>query len=182
MKCTPYIRSVSRLDRETVLAEALALGDERGLGGITVRGVAERLGVTPMALYRHVGSKDGLLDGLADALYAELRLPTATDDWWDGLAGLARSTRAVLLAHPWAVPLFARPLAGPHAVALGDALIAALTRAGLSGRDAAELHEQLTNMLFGLVAPELAGRRNRAAFERGLELLRDGLAARRRRR
>ena len=53
-------------------------------------------------------------------------------------------------------------------------------RAGFSGREAAELHDQLTNMLFALVAPELAGRRNRAAFERGLELLHDGLAARRR--
>ncbi len=160
----------------------MALGDERGFGAITVRGVAERLRVTPMALYRHVGSKDGLLDGLADALYAELRLPAASGGWWDGLAGLARSTREVLLAHPWAVPLFGRPLPGPHAAALGDALAEALKRAGFSGRDAAELHDQLTNMLFGLVAPELAGRRNRASFERGLELLRDGLAARRRRR
>jgi len=169
---------VSRLTRDTVLAEALALGDACGFDAVTIRGVADRLGVTPMALYRHVGDKEGLLDGLADALYAELRIPDPADDWWEGLAGLARSTRAVLLEHPWAVPLFSRPLAGPHALALLSALAAALRTAGFSGGEATELHDQLSNMLFALVRPELSGRRNRAAFERGLELLRDGLAAR----
>jgi AcrR family transcriptional regulator len=169
---------VSRLTPDAVLAEALALGDACGFDAVTVRGVANRLGVTPMALYRHVGDKERLLDGLADALYAELRIPDPADDWWNGLAGLARSTRDVLLEHPWAAPLFSRPLNGPHGLALGSALAAALRAAGFSGREAAELHDQLSNMLFALVMPELYGRRNRAAFERGLELLRDGLAAR----
>jgi AcrR family transcriptional regulator len=169
---------VSRLTRDAVLAEALAVGDARGFDAVTIRGVADRLRVTPMALYRHVGDKEGLLDGVADLLYAELRIPEPADDWWEGLAGLARSTRTVLLEHPWAVPLFSRPLAGPHARALETALAAALRTAGFSAGEANELHDQLSNMLFALVAPELHGKRNRAAFERGLELLRDGLAAR----
>jgi AcrR family transcriptional regulator len=169
---------VSRLTRDAVLAEALALGDESGFEAVTIRGLADRLGVTPMALYRHVGDKEGLLDGLADALYAELRIPDPADDWWEGLADLAHSTRAVLLEHPWAVPLFSRPLAGPNALALASALAAALRTAGFSAREATELHHQLSNMLFALVRPELGGRRNRAAFERGLGLLHDGLAAR----
>jgi AcrR family transcriptional regulator len=169
---------MSRLTRDVVLAEALALGDEGGYDAVTIRGVADRVGVTPMALYRHVGDKEGLLDGLADVLYAELRIPDLAEDWWQGLAGLARSTRAVLLEHPWAVPLFSRPLAGPNSLALGSALAAALRSAGFSRGEAAELHDQLSNMIFALVRPELGGRRNRAAFERGLELLRDGLAAR----
>ena len=169
---------MSRLTREAVLREALALGDERGFDAVTIRGLADRLGVTPMALYRHVEDKEGLLDGLADALYAELRLPDPAGDWWEGLADLARSTRAVLLKRPWAVPLFSRPLAGPHAFALESALSATLRTAGFSQTEADELHDQLSNMLFALVQPELGGRRNRAAFERGLELLHDGLTAR----
>jgi len=173
-----YTCGVSRLTRDAVLAEALALGDAHGFEAVTIRGVADRLGVTPMALYRHVEDKDGLLDGLADTLYAKLAIPGPADDWWEGLAGLARSTRAVLLEHPWAVPLFSRPLAGPHALALGSGLAAALRTAGFSSREAAELHDQLSNMVFALVRPELGGRPNRAAFERGLQLLRDGLAAR----
>jgi AcrR family transcriptional regulator len=169
---------MSRLDREGVLGAAIAVGDELGFDRVGVRRVADRLGVTPMALYRHVGGKDGLLDGTADALYAELDLPRPGDDWWDALARLARSTRRVLLAHPWAVPLFSRPLAGPHARALGDVLLATLRDAGFSAREADELHGQLTGMVFALVTPELHGRRNRAAFERGLALLHAGLEAR----
>jgi AcrR family transcriptional regulator len=174
---TLYTCAVSRLTRSAVLAEALALGDESGIEAVTIRGVADRLGVTPMALYRHVGDKEGLLDGVADALYAKLRIPEPTD-WWEGLARLARSTRNLLLQHPWAVPLFSRPLTGPHSLALESALAESLKKAGFSSGEATELHEQLSNILFALVTPELHGRRNRAAFERGLDLIRDGLTAR----
>jgi AcrR family transcriptional regulator len=171
---------MARLTREDVLDAGIELGDEFGLEAVTLRGVAARLAVTPMALYRHVADKDDLLDGMADLLYAELTLPDDDEDadWWDGLGGLARSTRQVLFAHPWAVPLFARPLAGPHSLRLGDALLQTLRRAGFTRAEANELHGQLTGMVFALVAPELHGKRNRAAFERGLEILHAGLEAR----
>lgn len=80
--------------------------------------------------------------------------------------------------HPWAVPLFSRPLAGAHGHALAQALEANLRTAGFSKSEAAELHDQLSNLVFALVAPELRGKRNRAAFERGLELLHAGLETR----
>src|SRR5574337_452921 len=112
---TPYTHLMSSLDRSRILDCAIALGDDQGLAAITVRGVAQRLGVTSMALYRHVGGKDGLLDELADELYARLDLsPPSPDDWWETLRRLARSVRTILLAHPWALPLFWRPTAGPH--------------------------------------------------------------------
>ena len=167
-----------RLDLDLIVDDAAALADDDGLGAVTLRRLADRLGVTPMALYRYVAGKESLLDALADRLYGELDRPSGGGDWWDELAELARSTRRVLLAHPWAAPLFARPLAGPHAQALDEAMRSAFLRAGFSSADARELHDQLSNMLFGLVAPELSGKRNRAAFERGLELLRAGLEAR----
>lgn len=166
---------MARLDRETVLTAGIEIADEAGLEAVTLRRIAERLSVTAMALYRHVGGKDDLLDGMADLLYAELDLPEVGEGWWEGLVAIARSTRSVLLAHPWAVPLFSRPLVGPHAVALGDALELVLRSAGFSKQNALELHDQLSGMVFALVALELHGRRNRAAFERGIELLRVGL-------
>jgi AcrR family transcriptional regulator len=169
---------MARLDRDAVIVAALELADERGLEAFSLRRVAERLGVTPMALYRHVEGKDDLLDAMADVLYGELALPDPDRDWWEGLAGLARSTRALLRARPWAVPLLARPLRGPHQHALDQALFEALRRAGFSAAEARELHDQLSNMVFALVVPELAGRPNRAAFERGLDLLHAGLDAR----
>lgn len=169
---------MSRLDRDTVVRAAIALADKRGLGAVGVRQVAESLGVTPMALYRHVGAKDGLLDAVADALYAEIDLPRPDEGWWDGLEALGHSTRRVLIAHAWSVPLFSRPLAGPHARALDEALQGALRRAGFSTRETNELHHQLSNLLFALVAPELHGQTNRAAFQRGLDMLHAGLEAR----
>ena len=169
---------MARLDREAVVSAAIALADECGLEAVSLRRIADRLEVTPMALYRYVTSKDDLLDAMADRLYGELDLPAAGEPWWDALAGLARSTREELLARPWSVHLFARPLAGPHGQALDEALRGALLGAGFSASEAAELHDQLSGMTFALVAPELAGTPDRAAFERGLELLHDGLEAR----
>lgn len=158
----------------------MGLADDAGLEAVSLRRVARRLEVTPMALYRYVENKEDLLDRLTDRLYAEVVAATPEGDWWEVLAGLARSTRRVLLAHPWAAPLFARPLAGPSSHALDELLRDALLRGGFSSADARELHDQLSNMVFALVAPELRGRRNRAAFERGLELIHAGLEARRR--
>ena len=169
---------MARLDREQVVSAAIALADEVGLETVSLRRVADRLAVTPMALYRHVAGKDDLLDAMADRLYGELDLPAPGEPWWDALAGLARSTREALLERPWSVPLFVRPLAGPHGRALDETLRGALVGAGFSARDVAELHDQLSGMTFALVVPELAGTPNRAAFERGLELLHDGLEAR----
>lgn len=165
-----------------MLRAGLTLADESGLGAVTVRRLADRLGVTPMALYRHVTGKGGLLDGMADLLYAELDIPEPQADWWPELAALARSVRRVLLAHPAAAPLFSRPLAGPHSVRLGEALLGTLRRAGFHPAEAEELHEQLSEMVFALVRPELPPGPMRpgrdAAFERGLELLHAGLLAR----
>jgi AcrR family transcriptional regulator len=171
---------VARLDLDTVVDTAIDLADDHGLEAVSLRGIARRLGVTPMALYRYVESKDDLLDAMADRLYADVIASNADGEWWDMLAELARSTRSVLLAHPWATPLFGRPLAGPHSHALDELLRNALRSAGFSAPETRELHDQLSNMVFALVAPELRGKRNRAAFERGLELLHAGLEARRR--
>ena len=172
---------MATLTRERVLATALRLADRDGIEGASLRRVADELGVTPMALYRHVAGKEDLLDGMADLLYAELESPAPAGDWWDDLVALARVTRRSLLRHPSAVSLFSRPIAGPHGRQLADRLLGALRRAGFYEREVVELHEQLTQMVFGLIVPELGLRRSRArdaAFERGLELLHAGLLAR----
>jgi AcrR family transcriptional regulator len=169
---------VARLDRQTIVDAALELADDVGLEAVSLRNIADLLHVTPMALYRHVENKDALLDAMADELYAEVVPKPSTAGWWDELAGIARKTRSLLLAHPWAVPLFSRPLAGAHGEAVAQALESNLRAAGFSKGEAAELHDQLSNLVFALVTPELRGKRNRAAFERGLELLHAGLEAR----
>ena len=167
------------LTRESIITAAIALADDEGLDAVTLRKLGERLGVSAMAPYRHVRDKDDLLDAMSEELYGQLELPDPARDWWDGLAGMGRTVRSLLLAHPWAVPLFGRPLSGPNGEALDAAMRDAFLRAGFSPAEARELHDQLSNMVFALVIPELRGTPNRAAFERGLELLHAGLEARR---
>jgi AcrR family transcriptional regulator len=169
---------MARLDREAVVDAAVALADESGLESVSLRRVAQRLEVTAMALYRHVGGKEDLLDAMAESMYAKLVLPVPGPGWWESLAEMARSAREIVLARPWAVALFGRPLGGPHGHALDGALRETLMSAGFTAAEAAELHDQLAGMAFALINPEVAGRPNRAAFERGLELLHDGLEAR----
>src|SRR5690606_21008169 len=78
---------LAQISRPAVLAAALAVADERGLDALTMQAVAARLGVTAMALYRHVRDKDDLLDGLVEALLTEFPPPDPGLPWRERLAG-----------------------------------------------------------------------------------------------
>ena len=65
----------SRLSRELVLRAAIASADAGGLEALTMRTLAEMLGVAPMALYRHVANKDDLIDGMVDVVFSEIGVP-----------------------------------------------------------------------------------------------------------
>src|SRR5262245_56056039 len=87
------------IDRSNLLREAVALLDEGGLEGLTMRRLAERLGVQAPSLYNHIRDKDELVALLADALSAEIATPDARRPWRDQLEHTAREFRRVLLAH-----------------------------------------------------------------------------------
>ena len=92
------------IDREAILATSLALADRAGLDAVTMQAVATALGVTPMALYRHVTSKADLLDGLVETLLAAL--PAIRTAAWDAqLVALARALRTIARRHPAVFPL-----------------------------------------------------------------------------
>jgi TetR/AcrR family tetracycline transcriptional repressor len=95
-----------RLSKAAVAECGLALADAEGLDAVTIRRLAAELGVTPMALYWHFRSKDELLTGLADALWAELdtRIDRSAE-WPDQLRGLLESLVHVLRRHPSASQL-----------------------------------------------------------------------------
>src|SRR3954453_19564872 len=81
-----------QLSRERIVAAAIELADAEPHGEITMRALAARLGVrSPMALYRYVGSKDGLADLMVDEVYGEIDVPPA-DAWRECLRGLGGST------------------------------------------------------------------------------------------
>ena len=86
-----------------MLQAAVALADEAGLEGFSMRGLAQELGVVPMALYKHVANKDELLDGMVDIVFSEIELPPADVDWRSAMRRRAISTREALQRHGWAI-------------------------------------------------------------------------------
>src|SRR5512140_2580498 len=115
------------LTRDEILAAALALADDEGLAAVGMRSVAQQLGVTAMALYRHVGDKGALLDGLVERLLAEIELPAAGLPPVERLRALGAQLRAVARRHPEAFGLLlARPAATREALRVRDATVAAL--------------------------------------------------------
>ncbi len=96
----------TRLSRQAVVDRGLALADAGGLDKLTIRRLAQDLGVTPMALYWHFRSKEDLLTGLADQLWGEIDINVdASKPWSRQLRGLMESLIAVLRAHPSASQL-----------------------------------------------------------------------------
>src|SRR4051794_13789659 len=93
------------LSRERVLRAAVAVADAGGLVGLTIRSLADELGVKPMSVYHHVANKDEILDGIVDLVFAEIELPAGDGDWRGEMEARAASARSALRRHPWAIGL-----------------------------------------------------------------------------
>ena len=93
------------LSRERVLEAAIALADEAGIGSLTMRKLAQELGVEAMTLYYYVAKKDDILNGIVDIVIGEIELPSPGDDWKPALRRMAISAYEVLVRHPWAAGL-----------------------------------------------------------------------------
>ena len=148
--------------RQEILDAALALADEKGLDAVSMRAVAERTGVTPMALYPHVGSKAALLDGMLGRLLADLLPPVAaaeSQDWRQRLRTIAHLARGLAHRHPWAATLiFSRPSVAPDAVRVVDQIYAALIDAGVPDADVARVERLVSTFVIGYGASETGGR------------------------
>jgi AcrR family transcriptional regulator len=120
-------RKPEPLSLERIVAAAIDLADHQADGEITMRTLADRLGVrSPMALYRYVGNKDRLADLMADHGYSHLEV-TRGQGWRVALHRLGTSGWSAVQRHPWFARLaFSRPPLGPHALAAYDAALAEL--------------------------------------------------------
>lgn len=138
-----------------MLAAAHELLAERGLEALTMRALAEHVGVSPNALYSHVASKTELIDAVLDDVLDEVEAPAPdVEPPTAGLHALMASTHDVLLAHPDLVPIYvARQGArGPNAQRLGEVMLALLERAGVSGPRALEARRVLIVYTIGFAA------------------------------
>ncbi|HTZ92482.1 MAG TPA: TetR family transcriptional regulator [Streptosporangiaceae bacterium] len=131
-----------RLSKAAVIERGLALGDAEGLEAVTIRRLAADLGVTPMALYWHFRSKDELLAGLADSIWAEIDTdvdPAA--DWPAQLRGLLESLVRVLRTHPSASQLLmsGEKRTSEAAMIANEVTLEVLHRAGFDAEYAAAI-------------------------------------------
>ncbi|MBT3154504.1 TetR/AcrR family transcriptional regulator [Streptomyces sp. CHD11] len=145
------------LSRERVIRTAVAVADEKGSAALTMRAIAEPLGVEAMSLYHHVAGREDILDGMVDAVFGEIDLPPRDTDWKSAMRHRADSARAVLGRHPWAIGLMdSRSTPGPATLRHHDAVIGALRAAGFSVGMTAHAFSVIDSYLYGFVLQELA--------------------------
>lgn len=143
------------LTRDVVLRGALELADRGGLDKLTIRALAEHLGVKPMAIYHYIRGKDELLDAMVDEVFAAIDLPNAGGDWRTELATRARSMREQLAAHPWALRVVeTRANPGPATLAGHEAVLECLRSAGFDIVAAGHAYAMLDALVFGFALQE----------------------------
>lgn len=139
-----------QLSREKVLRSAVALADHSGLEAISMRRLAQALGVVPMALYKHVANKDELLAGLIDAVLAEIEPAHEGPDWVANVRRRILSARAVMLRHPWARRVMeAQAAPTPVVLAYMDSTIGMFLAGGLSVDLVHHVMHALGSRIFG---------------------------------
>ncbi|MEU4546961.1 TetR/AcrR family transcriptional regulator [Nonomuraea dietziae] len=139
-----------------MLEAAIRVADRGGVEAITMRRVAQELGVEAMSLYHHVPNKDAILDGVVDAVFAAIELPSAEcDDWRDAIRARASSARAVLSQHSWALGLMdSRRNPGPATLRHHDAVLGVLRQAGFTLPMAAHAVSLIDSYIGGFVLQE----------------------------
>ena len=138
------------LSRERVLRTAVDLADKDGVESLSMRRLAQALGVEAMSLYRHVRNKGDLVDGMVDLVFGEIGLPPRGVDWRTAMRQRAIAARAVLARHPWAIGLMeSRSRPGPATLSHHDAVIGCLRGAGFSIAMTAHAYSVLNSYIYG---------------------------------
>lgn len=143
------------LDLQGIVREALALLDEAGLDSLSMRNLAERLGIKAASLYWYVRDKDELLGLLADAISGEARAPALGLPWRPQLEALLEESRRILLAHRDAARIMVEtPPFTPNRLRLIDMTFQALLAAGFTGAEVLRVGRLLNDYVTSFVLEE----------------------------
>jgi AcrR family transcriptional regulator len=138
------------LSRDRILETALALADAGGVEAITMRRLGDELGYEAMSLYRHVESKDDVLDGIVDLVLAETENPSLDEPWDDAIRRSALSVHEALERHPWATQLLMTPpRVRQRRVEYMDALLGCLRHAGFSAETTYTAYHVIDAHIYG---------------------------------
>ena len=155
----PEQRQKEQLTRERIVAEAIRLLDEEGLEAMSMRTLGQRLGAGATSLYRHVASKDELIELVADAVYGEMEVPEVHDpaSWRLGMHAVAHTLRWAGLRHMWLGQVLGQvgmTYVGPHVVDVTARSLAILTTAGFSMEEATRAMGALSSYVLGATTAE----------------------------
>lgn len=130
-------RSEPPLSRERIVATAVELLDAQGVDGLTMRGLADRLGSGAMSLYWHVDNKEDVFDLALDSVLEYRGLPQTAEsqDWRGEVVHMLEDWRASMLRHPWSASLLPRRALGPNILSRLELLSKTLSRAGVADAD-----------------------------------------------
>jgi AcrR family transcriptional regulator len=143
------------LSTDRVLRAAVELADGVGVDAVSMRRLAQELGVVPMALYRHVAGKDQLLDGMVDVVLGEIEPADPALDWQAAVRARVLSARRAVLRHPWArQAIESRTHRTPAVLGYMDALAGTFRRGGFSADLTHHVMHALGNRIWGF-SPEL---------------------------
>lgn len=145
------------LSRERILNMAIELADARGISGLTMRGLGEALGVEAMSLYNHVANKAALLNGMVDAVFAEIELPSHSDHWRTAIRKRSVSFYEVLMRHPWVSGLRdSATQPGASTLRHHDRVIGTFRNAGFSVALTAHAFSLVDSYIYGFALQEAA--------------------------
>jgi AcrR family transcriptional regulator len=145
------------LTRDRVLLGAMEIADAGGIGSLTIRSLAQALGVKPMSVYYYVANKDEILDSIVDLVFSEIELPEVGGDWRTELQRRCHSARSVLGRHPWAIGLLeSRSSPGSATLRHHDAVLGTLRAAGFSIELTAHAYALIDSYTYGFAMQEAA--------------------------
>lgn len=145
-----------RLSAGRIIEAAVAIADAEGLEAVSMRRVASELGAKAMSLYNHLAGRDAIVDGMVDAVVAEVYLPDVHGQWRIEMRDRARSAHQMLLRHRWAaLAILPRINVGPAMLRYIDATLGCLMEAGFSPAAADHAWNAMDNHIYGFTLQEL---------------------------
>lgn len=144
------------LSRERVLSAAISLADEGGIESLSMRKLAQALGVEAMSLYNHVANKNDILGAIVDLVVGEIELPSAEADWETAIRTCAISAHEILLRHSWVCGLMMSPATvRPARLRYMDWILARLSEAGFSPETTYRAYHALDSHVLGFTLWEV---------------------------
>ena len=151
----PATETRAPLSRERVLETAVTLADRHGIEWLSMRKLADELGVGVMSLYYYVPNKDELITAMVDFVFSEIALAPIETDGKTAMRQRARSTRDVLNRHRWAIGLMeSQEMPGPASIRLHDAVLGCLREAGFSIEQTVQSYSVIDAYIYGFALQE----------------------------